>query len=164
MKVYETNQIRNVVLLGHGGCGKTTIAEAMAFVTGAINKMGKTTDGNTISDFDKEETKRGFSISTSVVPVEYSDKAGAVKINVLDAPGFFDFVGETEEAATAADAAIIVVDCKSGLEVGVERAWDLCEQFKLPRLFFVTGMDDEKADYPQNWRRSLHHSCQSAFR
>ena len=148
MKVYETNQIRNVVLLGHGGCGKTTIAEAMAFVTGAINKMGKTTDGNTISDFDKEETKRGFSISTSVVPVEYSDKAGAVKINVLDAPGFFDFVGETEEAATAADAAIIVVDCKSGLEVGVERAWDLCEQFKLPRLFFVTGMDDEKADYP----------------
>ena len=84
MKVYETKQIRNVVLLGHGGAGKTTIAEAMAFVTGAISKMGKTTDGNTISDFDKEETKRGFSISTSVIPVEHKGKGGEYKINILD--------------------------------------------------------------------------------
>lgn len=147
MKVYETKQIRNVVLLGHGGAGKTTIAEAMAFVTGAISKMGKTTDGNTISDFDKEETKRGFSIATSVIPVEYKGKGGEVKINILDTPGFFDFVGETEEAATAADGAVIVVDCKSGVEVGVERAWDLCNEFKLPRMFFVTGCDADSADY-----------------
>ena len=147
MKVYETNQIRNVVLLGHGGAGKTTIAEAMAFVTKGVSKMGKTTDGNTISDFDKEEIKRGFSIATSVIPVEYSDKKGPVKINILDTPGFFDFVGEAEEACSAADAAIIVVDCKSGVEVGVERAWDLCNSFGLPRMFFVTGMDDAQADY-----------------
>ena len=147
MKVYETNQIRNVVLLGHGGAGKTTIAEAMAFVTKGVSKMGKTTDGNTISDFDKEEIKRGFSIATSVIPLEYSDKKGPVKINILDTPGFFDFVGEAEEACSAADAAIIVVDCKSGVEVGVERAWDLCNEFGLPRMFFVTGMDDDHADY-----------------
>ncbi len=147
MKVYNTDQIRNVVLLGHGGAGKTTIAEAMAHVTGAVSKMGKTTDGNTISDFDKEEVKRGFSIATSVIPLEYTAKTGPVKINILDTPGFFDFVGETEEAATAADAAIIVVDCKAGVQVGVERAWDLCNDFNLPRMFFVTGCDADSADY-----------------
>jgi elongation factor G len=143
MNVYETDKIRNVVLLGHGGAGKTTLVEAMAFVTGLTNRMGKVTDGNTISDFDKEEIKRNFSLSTSVVPIEWED----VKINVLDTPGYFDFVGEVEEAVSVADAAIIVVNGKAGVEVGTEKAWDICEKYNLPRLFFVTNMDDDHASF-----------------
>ena len=147
MKVYETKQIRNVVLLGHGGSGKTTVAEAMSFVAGNISKMGSISSGNTISDYDKEEIKRGFSISTSLVPVEYEGDTGSIKINLLDTPGYFDFVGEVEEAVSAADAAIIVVNCKAGIEVGTVKAWELCEEYGLPRIFFVTNMDDDKASY-----------------
>lgn len=147
MKVYETSQIRNVVLLGHGGAGKTTVAEAMALITGVTKRMGKVTDGNTISDYDKEEIKRQFSISTSLIPLEYQGEAGPIKINLLDTPGFFDFVGEVEEAVSVADAAIIVVNCKAGIEVGTEKAWELCEKFNLPRLIFVTNMDDDHASY-----------------
>ncbi|MCI8464275.1 MAG: GTP-binding protein, partial [Lachnospiraceae bacterium] len=104
MNVFESERIRNVVLLGHGGAGKTTLVEAMAHVTGVTTRQGKITDGNTISDFDKEETKRLFSISTTVVPILWE----GVKINFLDTPGYFDFVGEVEEALSVADAAIIV--------------------------------------------------------
>ena len=147
MNVYESKDIRNVVLLGHGGCGKTTVAEAMCFVTGAISKMGKVESGNTVSDYDKEEIKRGFSISTSLIPIEYKDEDQQIKINLLDTPGYFDFEGEVEEAVSVADAAIIVVNCKSGIEVGTEKAWELCEQYKLPRILFVTNMDDDKASY-----------------
>ncbi len=147
MKIYETGQIRNIVLLGHGGAGKSTVAEAMAYKTGAISKMGKITDGNTISDYDKEEVKRGFSISTSLIPVEYTGDHGPIKINLLDTPGYFDFVGEVEEAMSVADAAIIVVNCKAGIEVGTEKAWELCEEYKLPRIFFATNLDDDKASF-----------------
>lgn len=143
MNVYETDKIRNVVLLGHGGAGKTTLVEAMAYVTGLTNRMGKISDGNTISDFDKEEIKRSFSLSTTVVPIEWED----VKINVLDTPGYFDFVGEVEEAISVADAAVIVVNGKAGVEVGTEKAWELCEKYHLPRLFFVTNMDDDHASF-----------------
>ena len=143
MKVYETGNIRNVVVMGHGGCGKTTLVEAIAYQTGITARMGKVTDGNTISDYDKEEQKRQFSISTSVVPVEFED----IKINFLDTPGYFDFVGEVEEACHAAGAAVIVINGKSGVEVGTLKAWELCEKYKLPRLFFVTGMDDDQASY-----------------
>ena len=108
MNVYTTDKIRNVVLLGHGGAGKTSLVEAMAYLSGITNRMGKISDGNTISDYDKEETKRLFSINTSVVPIIWDD----VKINILDTPGYFDFVGEVEEAVSAADAAIIVVSGK----------------------------------------------------
>jgi len=147
MNVYKTSQIRNVVLLGHGGAGKTTVAEAMALITGITKRMGKVTDGNTISDYDKEEIKRQFSISTSLIPLEYTGENGPIKINLLDTPGFFDFVGEVEEAISVADAAIIVVNCKAGIEVGTEKAWELCEKYNLPRLIFVTNMDDDHASY-----------------
>ncbi|MBO7600940.1 MAG: elongation factor G [Lachnospiraceae bacterium] len=143
MNVYTTDKIRNVVLLGHGGCGKTSLAEAMAYLAGLTSRMGKVDDGNTISDFGKEEQKRKFSINTSLISLEWD----GVKINLLDTPGYFDFVGEVEEAVAAADAAIIVVSGKAGVEVGTEKAWDLCEKHKLPRMVFVTDMDVDNASY-----------------
>ena len=145
MDVFRADRIRNVVLLGHGGAGKTSLAEAMAYLSGITSRLGKVTDGNTISDFDKEEIKRKFSISTSVIPVEW----GKVKINVLDTPGYFDFVGEVEEAVGAADAAIIVVSGKDGVQVGTQKAWELCEKYNLPRMFFVTEMDIDDVSYRQ---------------
>ena len=143
MDVYRTDRIRNVVLLGHGGAGKTTLAEAMAYLSGVTRRMGTVTDGNTISDYDKEEIKRKFSISTAVVPVEWQK----TKINLLDTPGFFDFVGEVEEAVGVADAAIIVISGKGGVQVGAEKAWKFCEERNLPRMFFVTGMDNDDVSY-----------------
>ncbi len=145
MNVYTTDKIRNVVLLGHGGAGKTSLAEAMAYLAGLSSRMGKVSDGNTISDFDKEEQKRQISIKTSVIPLEWED----CKINILDAPGFFDFVGEVEEAISVADAAIIVVSGKAGVEVGTERAWDLCEKYNIPRMVYVSDMDIDDASYRQ---------------
>ncbi len=145
MKVFTTDKIRNVVLLGHGGCGKTTLVEALAFMSGAVNRMGKVEDGNTVSDYTKEEQKRHFSIATSVVPVLYDHH----KINLLDTPGYFDFVGEVDEAVSAADAAIIVVSGKAGVEAGTMKAWDLCEKYNLPRMFFVTEMDIDNASFRQ---------------
>ena len=145
MTVYTTDKIRNVVLLGHGGCGKTSLAEAMAYLAGMTTRMGKVTDGNTISDYDKEEIKRHFSINTTVIPIVWGD----TKINILDTPGYFDFVGEVEEAVSAADAAIIVVSGKAGIEVGTKKAWELCETYKLPRMVFVTDMDIDEASYRQ---------------
>ncbi len=149
MKVYDTGNIRNVVLLGHGGAGKTTVAEALCYVTGVTKRMGSVPDGTTISDYDKEEKKRKFSIQTSVIPLEYKGEGGEYKINLLDTPGYFDFVGEAEEAVSVADAAIIVVNCKAGIEPGTVKAWELCERCQLPRLFFVTNMDDDHASYRQ---------------
>ncbi len=145
MNVYTTDKIRNVALLGHGGSGKTTLAEAMAYLAGLTKRMGKVTDGNTISDYDKEETKRKFSISTSIVPIPWED----TKINLLDTPGYFGFVGEVEEAVSVADAAIIVVSGKNGIEVGTQKSWDICEKYKIPRMVFVTEMDDDNASFRQ---------------
>ena len=145
MKVYRTDEVRNVVLLGHGGCGKSSLVEAMLYVSGATNRMGKIDDGNTVSDFDKEEQKRGFSLSTTLVPIEW-EKA---KINILDTPGYFDFVGEVEEAVSVADAAIIVVSGKAGVQVGTEKAWELCDKYNLPRMVYVTEMDVDDASYRQ---------------
>ena len=143
MDVYTTDKIRNIALLGHGGSGKTSLTEAMAYVSGIVSRMGKVTDGNTISDYGKEEQKRQFSISTAVVPIEWQ----GTKINIIDSPGYFDFVGEAEEAVSAASAAIIVVDGKSGVEVGTIRAFELCEKYGLPRMVFVSSMDVENAAF-----------------
>lgn len=145
MKVYRTDEIRNVVLLGHGGSGKTSLVEAMAYISGATTRLGSISAGSTISDFDKEEQKRQFSISTSLVPIEW-EKA---KINILDTPGLFDFVGEVEEAVSVADAAVIVVSGKAGVQVGTEKAWELCDKYNLPRMIYVTEMDVDDASFRQ---------------
>ncbi len=145
MNIYTTDKIRNVALLGHGGAGKTSLVEAMAYLSGITSRMGKVDDGNTVSDFGKEEQKRKISISTSVVPIEWE----GYKINLLDAPGFFDFAGEMEEAISAAGAAIIVVNGKAGVEVGAQKAWELCEKYKLPRMVYVSNMDVDNASFRQ---------------
>ena len=145
MKVYTTDRIRNVAILGHGGSGKTSLVEAMAYLSGVTSRMGSVSDGNTVSDYDKEEIKRKFSINTTVMPIIWGD----IKVNILDTPGYFDFIGETEEAAAAADAAVIVINGKNGVEVGTQKAWDLCEKYKLPRMFFVSNMDVDNASFRQ---------------
>ena len=143
MNVFTTDKLRNVVLLGHGGCGKTSLVEALAYLSGMTKRMGSIDSGNTISDYDKEEIKRKNSIKTSVVPIEWE----GYKVNLLDTPGYADFVGEAEEAVSVADAAIIVISGKAGIEAGTKRAWELCEKRKLPRMFFVTDMDIDKASF-----------------
>ncbi|MBP3260959.1 elongation factor G [Pseudobutyrivibrio sp.] len=143
MKVFTTDKIRNVVLLGHSGAGKTSLIESMAYLAGQISKPGTIEAGNTISDYDKLEQKNKFSIYTSLAPIIWGD----TKINFLDTPGFIDFVGEVEEAVSAADAAIIVISGKSGIEVGTKKAWEMCDKFNLPRMVFVTDMDIDDASY-----------------
>ena len=145
MNVFTTDKIRNVALLGHGGCGKTSLVEAMAFLSGMTSRMGTVEKGNTISDYEKEEGKRQFSIKTSMVPVLWDE----YKVNLLDTPGYFDFIGETEEAVSVADAAVIVISGKAGIQTGTKRAWELCEKYKLPRIFFVTDMDVDNASFRQ---------------
>jgi len=143
MEVYTTERIRNVVVLGHGGCGKTSLVEAMGLLSGVTTRLGKIDDGNTISDYDKEEQKRKFSIKTSIVPVEWD----GVKINLFDTPGYFDFIGEVEEAISAAASAVIVVNGKSGIESGAIRAWELCERYNIPRMIYVSNMDADNASF-----------------
>lgn len=143
MKSYAADKVRNVVLLGHSGSGKTTYAEAAMFFSGATKRFGKVDEGNTVSDYDPEEIRRKVSISTSVLPVEWQD----TKINFLDTPGYFDFVAESKLAMSVADTALIMVSAKSGVEVGTEKAWEYTEEMHLPRIFFVNQMDDENADF-----------------
>ena len=140
---YSVQNIRNVCLLGHGGSGKTALTESLLYMTGAIDRMGKATDGNTVCDYDPEEIKRQISISTAVAPLEYKGR----KINVLDAPGGFDFAGEVMEALTVADAAIIVCSAKDGISVGLEKAWKYCEERDMPRFIYISKTDEENSDY-----------------
>ena len=140
---YSVQNIRNVCLLGHGGSGKTALAESMLYMTGAIDRMGKSVDGNTVCDYDPEEVKRQISISLAVAPVEYK----GCKINVLDTPGGFDFSGEVMEALRAADAAIIVCSAKDGVSVGLEKAWKYCEERNMPRFIYISKTDEENSDY-----------------
>ena len=145
MKKYNTSQIRNVVLMGHGGAGKTTLAEAILRTTGAIKRRGTINDGNTVSDFDPEEIKRKFSIKTSLIPVEWKDH----KINILDAPGYDDFTGEVEQGLRVADTAVIVINAASGLEIGAQKAWKFAADAGLPRMIYITGMDQDNANMPR---------------
>ena len=140
-----TEQIRNVVVLGHQGAGKTTLVEALAFATGRINRIGRVEDGNTVSDFDPEEHHRGLSVNTSLVSL----LRGEVRINLLDAPGYADFIGEAVAATSVADAAIIVVDAASGVQVGTESAWRMAGKRGIPRLVAVTRMDRENAKWDE---------------
>ena len=143
MKGYTSENIRNVALLGHGGCGKTTFLEAALLATGVINRMGRVEDGNTVSDYDKMEIEKGYSINTSVVPIIWKEN----KINFIDTPGYFDFVGEVNAALRAAEAAVIMVDAGSGVQVGTEAAWKACERYKTPRFIVINKRDKDEFDF-----------------
>lgn len=143
MAKYRTDQIRNVAILGHGSSGKTSLTEAMLFKTGAIKRMGRVEDGSTVSDWDHEEQRRQISINLSVVPIEID----GLKVNLIDVPGYQDFVGEVRSALHVAEAALVVVDAVAGVEVGTELAWDYLDEQKKPRIVFVNKMDRENANF-----------------
>lgn len=140
---YETKTIRNVCLLGHGGSGKTTLAESMLYTTGAIDRQGKVADGNTVCDYDAEEIKRQITISTGIAPVNY----GGCKINVLDCPGFFDFAGEVMCALRAVEAGIIFCSAKDGISVGAERSWKYLKNANMPTMFYISKTDEDHGDF-----------------
>ena len=143
MKDYVVEKLRNICLLSHGGAGKTTLTECMLFNAGVLERFGKVTDGNTTSDYDPEEIKRKISISTTLNPVEYKEH----RINIIDTPGYFDFVGEVMSGIRVADGAIILVSGKNGVAVGTEKSWAYCKERNIPRFFFVNNMEDENADF-----------------
>jgi elongation factor G len=143
MQKYGLDTIHNVVLLSHGSAGKTSLAEAMLFTSGAINRLGKVDDGSSTSDYDPDEVKRKISISLSLLPGEWRDR----KINIIDTPGYADFVGEVKAGMHVSESAVIVVCAASGVEVGTEQVWKYCEEAGLPRLIFINKMDRENADY-----------------
>lgn len=143
MKGYTSETIRNVALVGHGGCGKTTFLESALLATGVIDRLGKVEDGNTVSDYDKMEIEKGFSINTSIVPVEWKNS----KINFIDTPGYFDFIGEVNAALRASEAAVILVDAGAGVQVGTEQAWKACERYKMPRFIVINKRDKDEFDF-----------------
>lgn len=143
MKEYSTEAIRNVAIVSHGGAGKTMLTEAFLFHTGATTRMGKVEDGSTTSDFDDEEIRRGISLYTSVIPVEYKD----TKINFLDTPGFLDFIGEVISALRVADSAVVLIDSVAGVEVGTEITWQYCDKMNLPRIAVINKMERDNANF-----------------
>jgi len=143
MKEYTTEYIRNIALVSHSSAGKSMLAEALLHFTGATTRLGSIEDGTTIADFDDEELRRGFSLSTAIIPVEYKD----YKINLLDTPGYTDFVGEVISALRVADSALVLVDPVAGAEVGTEIAWNYCEEFNLPRFVVINKMNRDNANY-----------------
>ena len=143
MEKVSTKNLRNVALLGHGGSGKTSLAEAMLYLTKNTDRLGSVTAGNTVCDYDPEEIRRGFSLSASLAPITWN----GIKINLMDTPGYFDFEGEVRQCTRVADAAIIVVDGKTGIQVGTELAWDLATEAKIPKAFFINRFDDNEARF-----------------
>ncbi len=140
---YATNSIRNICLIGHAGSGKSALTESLLFMTGALDRMGKSADGNTVCDYDPEETRRQISISAAVAPIDYK----GCRINILDTPGSVDFSGAVMEALRAADAAVIVCSAKDGITAGLERAWKYCEERNMPRFLYISKLDEENSDY-----------------
>jgi elongation factor G len=143
MKEYPPDKIRNIALVGHGGTGKTSLAEALLFVSGATNRLGKIEDGTTVSDWDPDEHKRGFSLNLSIVPLEWNGH----KVNLIDTPGYMDFLGEVKCGLRAAEVALIAVDAVSGLQVGTEFAWRFADELQQPRAIIVNRMDRDNADF-----------------
>ena len=143
MKEYSTASIRNVALVSHSSAGKTILTEAFLHFTGATTRMGKIEDNTTVSDFDEEEQRRSISLYTTVIPVEYRD----IKINVLDTPGYTDFVGEVISALGVVEGVVVLLDSVAGLEVGTEIAWGYCDKLKLPRIVVVNKMERENANF-----------------
>ncbi len=143
MKDYTVDKLRNVCLMSHGGAGKTTLAEAMLFNTGVLDRFGKVNDGNTTTDYDPEEIKRKITISTAMAPCEWKD----CKINAIDTPGYFDFVGEVKQGIRVSDAALILVPAKGGVAVGTEKSWNYANEQGIPKLFFINKMDEENANF-----------------
>jgi elongation factor G len=146
MKEYSSKNIRNVALVSHSSAGKTILTEAFLHFTGVTTRLGAINEGNTVADFDEEEIRRGISLYASVIPIEFKD----VKINLLDTPGYTDFVGEMISALSVADSALVVIDAVSGYEVGTEVAWNYCDKFNLPRMLLINKMDRENADYQKS--------------
>ncbi len=142
-----TDKIRNVCLLGHGSAGKTSLAESILFLTGSTDRLGKVAEGNTVCDYDAEEIKRAISISTATAFTEYK----GVKINILDTPGYFDFAGEVKQAIRVSDAGIIVCPAKGGVSVGVEKSWDYLEEKKLPKLFYISKLDEDNGSFDETY-------------
>ncbi|HEX9077824.1 MAG TPA: GTP-binding protein, partial [Anaerolineae bacterium] len=143
MNEYTADKVRNIVLVGHSSSGKTSLAEALLFNTGAVTRLGKVDDNTSVSDFDPEEQRRKISINTSIVPCEWN----GYKINLLDTPGYIDFAGEVKSALRVADCVIVVVDAVSGVEVGTELVWQYADDLKLPRIILINKLDRENADY-----------------
>jgi elongation factor G len=152
MNVYEPNRIRNVLLVGHSGTGKTTLMEAMLFTSGAITRMGKVEDGNTVSDHDPEEVRRGISVSLAMAPIEWE----GAKINLLDAPGYADFIGDVDGAIRAVDACLFVVSAVDGVEVQHEVVWELAAENRVPRAFVINKLDRERASFERTLEDLSH--------
>ena len=155
MDMVSTKQIRNICLLGHGSAGKTSVAEAMLYISGGTDRLGTVGEGNTVLDYDPEEARRGYSVQAAVAPVMWKD----TKINVIDAPGYLGFAGEVKEAVRVADSAVIVVDGKAGIEVGTELAWDAATDAGIPKatkrpMFTTRRARIPRRRYPQGMRRS----------
>jgi elongation factor G len=143
MKTYSADKIRNVALLGHSSSGKTTLTEAVLFATGVTKRQGRVDDGNTVSDFDKQEIARKVSIGTTVIPVEWND----FKFNLLDTPGYFDFIGEMYGAKRASEGSVLLIDASAGIEVGTEKSWKNLEKYVTPRIIFINKMDKEEINF-----------------
>jgi elongation factor G len=153
MKEYQTKSIRNIVLASHSSAGKTMLVEALANFTGVTTRMGQIEDGTTIADHDDEEIRRGISLFTSVVPIEYNN----IKLNLFDTPGYTDFIGEVISAMRVADGALIMVDSVAGMEVGTEMALQYSEQFKLPKIILINKMERENADFKKAFQSMQDH-------
>ena len=152
MKVSQ-RRIRNVALISHGGAGKTSLTEALLFSSGAINRLGKIEAGNTTTDFDPDEIKKQVTINVGLAPIEWE----GVKINILDTPGYFDFIGDVLGALRVADGAVVTVCAVSGVEVGTEKVWTYADDFKMPRLIFINKLDRENADFAKTVEQLEQH-------